>query len=142
MRYFAKLNALGAIFALLPFIMSELLVNVYRINRITGIELKVINRVSGIFGLVAIVSSVVFFIILSKRLLPARKANFLTSVIWFPYYCIYVSVFAAQFPMINSADAPNPVSGLVIIAGLLLYPLLLAGVNAIHLSTKKHNVLS
>jgi hypothetical protein len=141
MRYFVKLNALSAIFALLPFIISELLVNAYRINRIAGIELEVVNRVSTIISFVVFFSSVAIFIILIKHFLPAKKANFLSSITRFPYYCIYVSTFAAQFPMNNPADDANPVSGLVIIAGLLLYPFILAGVNAIALFYKRHNKL-
>ncbi|SEO03699.1 hypothetical protein SAMN05518847_105314 [Paenibacillus sp. OV219] len=52
MRYYFKLITLSAIFALLPFIMSELLSNIYRINRITGIEMAALDKVNMIIGLV------------------------------------------------------------------------------------------
>jgi hypothetical protein len=103
MRYFLKQNALSAIFALLPFIISELLVNVYRINRITGVEIEVINSDSAIISFAGFFASVVVFVILIKRFLPSKKANFLSSITWLLYYWIYVRAFAAQFPMNNPA---------------------------------------
>lgn len=143
MRYFLKLNALSAIFAVLPFIMSELLVNVYRINRITGVEIVVINKVSTIIGLVCLSFSIVTFaLMIKKRFLPSIKANLFSSITWVPYYWLYVRMFAYQFPMNNPADDANPASGLIIIAGLLLYPFILAGMNAIALFLKSHNSLS
>ena len=142
MRYFLKLNALSTIFALLPFMISELLVNVYRINRITGIEIANVNWASAIISLLGLSLSTVIFAIMIKRFLPSKKANFLSSITWIPYYWLYVHAFAVLFPFSNQADAANPISGLIIIAGLLLYPFLLAGVNVIALFSKKQNELS
>lgn len=142
MRYFLKLNVLSTIFAIVPFIISELLVNVYRINRITGIEIAIVNWASAIISLIGLSLSTVIFVIMIKRFLPSKKANFLSSITWIPYYWLYVHAFAVQFAFSNQADAANPASGLIIIAGLLLYPFLLAGVNATALFSKKQNVLS
>ncbi|CAM4491148.1 DUF4328 domain-containing protein [Paenibacillus tarimensis] len=138
MRYFLKLNALSAIFALLPFIISELLVNVYRISRITGVDIAIINWVSVIVGLLCFYFSIVtFFLMIRKRFLPSKKANFLSSIAWVPYYCLYISIFASQFPMDHPADDANPASGLIIIVGLLFYPFILAGINAIALFSQR-----
>lgn len=133
MRYLIRLNALSAIFALLPFIISELLVNVYRINRITGIEIDDINKVTSIACYVSLIIIFVIFVPLVLHFLPLRITNFFASIMWFPYYCLYVYFFAALFPAKNPADDPNPVSGLIIIAILLLFPFLIVGVNGVAL---------
>lgn len=132
-RYFIRLNALSAIFALLPFIISELLVNVYRINRITGIEINDINKVISIVNYVSLIMIFVIFVPLVLQFLPSKITNFFTSIIWFPYYCLYVYFFAVLFPPKNPADDPNPVSGLIIIVILLLFPFLIAGANGVAL---------
>ncbi|MBB3128525.1 hypothetical protein FHS19_003179 [Paenibacillus rhizosphaerae] len=143
MRYFLMINALSAIFALLPFIMSEMLVNVYRINRITGVEIAVIDRVNAVIGLLCFSFSIITFVfMIKKRFLPSKKTNLFSSIIWVPYYWLYISIFASQFPITNPADKANPASGFIIIAGLLLYPIILAGMNAIALLLKSHNSLS
>lgn len=133
MRYFIRLNALSAIFALLPFIISELLVNVYRINRITGIEIDEIHKFTSIVSYVSLIIIFVIFVPLVLLFLPSKITNFVTAIMWFPYYCLYVYFFASLFPATNPADDPNPVSGLIVIAILLLFPFLLAGVNGVSL---------
>lgn len=96
-RYFIRLNALSAIFALLPFIISELLVNVYRINRITGIEINDINKVISIVNYVSLIMIFVIFVPLVLQFYHQNN-KFFTSIIWFPYYCLYVYFFAVLFP--------------------------------------------
>lgn len=140
--YFLKQNALSAIFALLPFLISELLVNDYRMNRITGVELEIINRASVIISFAGIVISVVGFYWLIRRFLPSKIANFVVAILWVPYYWCYIHVFAELFPMNNPADDANPAIGIIILGGLFLYPLLLAGVNALVLFTNKHGWFS
>ncbi|GLX70517.1 hypothetical protein [Paenibacillus glycanilyticus] len=130
MRYFIKFNAVSAIFALLPFIMSELLGNSYRINRITGIEIAVLDKVNTAVCLAGIVLLIVAFVLMLRaKLLPLTKTNLLLSVAWIPYYWLYIQIFVALYPLNNPADDPNPVSGLIILAGLFLYTLTWIVVN-------------
>lgn len=139
MRYFLKFNALSAIFALFPFIWSELLVNVYRINRITGVDIAFINRISLITGLLCFSLLIVMFVfMIQKRFLPLKRTNLLFGLSWIPYYFLCILLFSFQFPMNEQADKASPASGLIIIAGLLIYIFMLTGMNAIALFSKEH----
>lgn len=139
MRYFLKFNALSAIFAFFPFIWSELLVNVYRINRITGVDIAFINGISLITGLLCFSLLIVMFVfMIQKRFLPLKRTNLLFGLYWIPYYFLYILLFSSQFPMNEQADKASPASGLIIMAGLLIYIFILTGMNAIALFSKEH----
>lgn len=43
MEYFLKLNVIGMLYALLIFIPAELMLNVYRISRLTKWEISTVN---------------------------------------------------------------------------------------------------
>lgn len=44
MKYFIKLNSLSVLYAFMLFVVIELLVNIYRISRISGLELDKVNN--------------------------------------------------------------------------------------------------
>lgn len=49
MKYFIKLNSLSVLYAFMLFVVIELLVNIYRISRISGLELDKVNNLELIF---------------------------------------------------------------------------------------------
>jgi hypothetical protein len=80
-KFFLKLNRVSAIFALLPFITLEFMVNVYRISRLSGLEIGTVDRLS----------------------INTHKASYLTALLWVPYFIVYVRIFMISFPMSNPA---------------------------------------
>lgn len=131
MNFFIKLNMVSAGFALLPFIGAELLANIYRISRITGIDLGKVTSTIDTSIIVSSVVATILFMWLINRALNARLASFWSILLWIPYFVLFVFLFAVLFPITNPADDPNPASGLIIIGGLIIYPFYVAGVNAV-----------
>lgn len=131
LNYFIKLNLVSSAFALLPFIGTELLVNVYRLSRITGLPLGKVNSAVNMTIIVGSVLATVLFIWIVHRTLQARLMSFFSVILWIPYFVLYVFLFALLFPITNRADDPNPATGLILMAGLIVYPFYLAGIHAV-----------
>lgn len=129
--FFLKLNMVSALFALLPFIGIELMANVYRISRLTGVEIGKVSTTID-YGIVAgIIVTVIMFIWLIKGPLNGRLVSFVSVLLWIPYFVAYVFLFVTLLSITDPADDPNPATGLIAIAALLIYPFYLAGICAI-----------
>lgn len=68
MRYFIKLNGLSAFYAFMLFVVIELLVNIYRISRISGLELGKVDNLLLIFMLVLFIFSSIGFVWITKNI--------------------------------------------------------------------------
>lgn len=125
MNYFLKLNGLSILYALAFFIHVELLLNVYRISRVTGLEISsVSNWGTIIFFLELIVGSFIFYK-MNVHFLPKSKLNYLAILLWIPYSLLLLLGFATVFPITDAGDKPNPVTGLILFAEMVIYPLIL-----------------
>ncbi|WP_070119356.1 hypothetical protein [Bacillus marinisedimentorum] len=122
MKYFVKLNVISILYAIMVFVPLELMVNVYRISRLTGWEMNKVNILTGATLIVGMVAGTVFLFALTKKWMVGRKANFWTVILWAPYFVAFIYVFASLFPMTYGGDVPSPVTGLLIIGGLIVYP--------------------
>lgn len=122
MRYFLKLNVVSILYALMVFVPLELMLNVYRISRITDWEIDTVNIVTGVTLIVEIIGGTILLVFLTKKWLGERKANFWTVILWIPYFVLFIFIFASFFPVTYGGDAPNPVTGLLAIGGLLVFP--------------------
>ncbi|WP_147381810.1 hypothetical protein [Paenibacillus nanensis] len=131
MKYWVKLNLVSAAFALLPFLGTELLVNVYRISRLTGIPLGKVNSSVNMTIVVSSVLATILFVWVVCRILQGRLMSFFAVILWIPYYVLYVFLFALLFPIAERADDPNPATGLLLMSGLIVYPFYLAGILAV-----------
>ncbi|MEQ2467082.1 hypothetical protein ACTQ5K_03210 [Niallia sp. Sow4_A1] len=122
MNYFFKLNIVSIIYALMMFIPLELILNVYRITRLTNWEFSTVNIVTCVTVIIVMVGATILLHFLTKKWLDGRKAKFLTVLLWVPYFILFIYVFASLFPMTNGGDEPNPVTGLFVMGGLIAYP--------------------
>ncbi|MFD1177995.1 hypothetical protein ACFQ3W_17030 [Paenibacillus puldeungensis] len=129
MNFFTKLNIVSALFGFVIFVGIELMVNVYRISRWTGLEVGMVSNLEAILILVMVISSALLFPRLIRYWLMRRKASYFTVLLWIPYFVLFAYLFRIIFPMTNPGDDPNPVTGLVMIAALFLYPFFLLLVN-------------
>ncbi len=122
MNYFVKLNTLSMLYAFMAVIPLELMLNVYRIARITGWEIGTVNIWTGIILIINFLGGTFLLYILNQKWLDNRKLNFLTAILWLPYFILFVFLFASLIPITNRGDDPNPVTGLLMMGGIMVYP--------------------
>lgn len=135
MKYFLKLNVVSILYALLVFVPLELMLNVYRISRLTNWEIGTVNILTGITLIVEIIGGTILIFFLTKKWLVGRKANFLTIILWVPYFVLFIYVFASLFPITYGGDDPNPVTGLLAIGGLIVYPFYILILNFLSITS-------
>lgn len=126
MSFVIRLNMSSFLYAWFPFVGIELMANVYRISRVTGWGLDHVNIVTLVFFFVGLLLSGFGFPKLIRHWLGGRKASFFSLILWIPYFIILTYIVAAWFPITHPADKPNPVTGLMAIVVLALYPFYLA----------------
>lgn len=131
MKFFIKLNVLSIIYAFAFFINTEIMLNVYRIGRITGWNMHTVVLVTGTAGIVGFIFCTMLFYILAKNWMEGRNTSFWAILLWLPYFILFIYIFKFLFPITNAGDKPNPVSGFVILGESILYPVYLAIINFI-----------
>lgn len=104
------------------FVPLELMLNVYRISRLTNWEIGTVNILTGITLIIEIIGGTILILFLTKKWLGGRKANFFTVILWVPYFVLLIYVIASLFPITNGGDTPNPVTGLLAIGVVIVYP--------------------
>ncbi|SFM08253.1 hypothetical protein SAMN04487943_107192 [Gracilibacillus orientalis] len=135
MKYFLKLNVVSILYALLVLVPIELMLNVYRISRLTNWEIDTVNILASVILIVEIIGGTIFLFILTKKWLDGRKANFWTVILWIPYFFLFIYVFASLFPITYGGDVPNPITGLLAIGGLIVYPFYILILNFVGMAS-------
>ncbi|MBS4220097.1 hypothetical protein KHA96_17430 [Bacillus sp. FJAT-49711] len=129
MKYFLKLNVVSILYAFMVFVPLELMINVYRISRVTNWEIDTVNILTVVTLIVEIIGGTMLLLFLTKKWLGSRKSNFWTAILWVAYFILFVYVFASLFPITYGGDVPNPVTGLLAIGVLIVYPFYIATLN-------------
>lgn len=122
MKTFLRVNTLSALYAFMLFISIELQVNFYRIWRVTGWEGNTVNTVIAAIHIIGFILTLFLFYFLIRKWFEGRNAGYWSVILWFPYVVLFVFIFAMLFPLNDGGDRPAPVSGLVIIGQLIVYP--------------------
>lgn len=84
MKYFTKVNVISFLYAIMVFVPIELMLNVYRISRLTKWEIGTVTTFTFITLIVEMIGGTILLIFLTKRWLGERKANFCTVILWAP----------------------------------------------------------
>ncbi|MFD0051175.1 hypothetical protein ACFVHQ_17955 [Actinomycetes bacterium NPDC127524] len=95
MKYYFKLNILSMMYALMVFIPIEIMVNVYRICRLTSWGIDEVNCSVFVMLLIEIIAGTILLYSLTKKWLGSRLANLWTSILWIP-----ISSFLFMYPFI------------------------------------------
>jgi len=130
MKYFLKLNIISILYTLMIFVPLELMLNVYRISRLTNWEIGTVNILIGAILIVEVIGGTILLIFLTKNCLGGRKARFWTSILWVPYFVFLIYIFASLFPITYGGDTPNPVIGLLVVGLLIVYPFYILILNS------------
>jgi hypothetical protein len=140
MKYLLRLNTISILYALMVFIPVQLMVNVYRISRLTSWEIGTVNILTGVILLIEVVVGSIMLYFLTKKWLNGRKANLWTIILWIPYFVLFIYIFVSLFPITNGGDDPNPASGLLIIGGLLVYPFYILILNFFSMTSNEKTI--
>lgn len=131
MSYFLKLNVISMLYAFIVFIPFELMLNGYRISRLTEWDLATVNSITNITSLSLFTGGTILIYFLTTKWLEERKVNYVTAILWLPNFVLFVLIFAYVFPITYGGDEPNPVIGLLTIGGALGYPFYILVLNTI-----------
>ena len=140
MAYFGKINAISILVAFLFFAPMELMVNTYRLSRLLNMEISMVVNVSMLFLVIWVVGGAVVCYLVISRWMEKRKSDYLTVVLWFPYFILMTYMFVSVFPINHPADDPAPVLGLVLIGGVIIYPAILAFIIYVSHNVRKRLV--
>ncbi len=135
MNYFLKLNLMSILYALMILVPIELMVNVYRLSRRTGLGIGTVNDVNGFLILTELILGTVLFYLLIKNWLDNRNASYWTAILWFPYFILFVYAIAKLFPPAYGGDTPNPATGFVVIGMMISYPFYILVMNFLGLTS-------
>ena len=131
---------LSIIYALMILIPVELMVNVYRLTRLTGFEMDTVQNVSGFLTGVVVILGTIIIHFLTKKWMEGRKAAYWTAFLWFPYFLLSAFTIASLFPVTNGGGAPYPATGLVMIGALVSYPIYVLVMNFLSLEEERLHV--
>src|SRR5690625_6155560 len=113
------------------FIPLELMFNVYRISRLTNWGIDTVNILNGVTIIAEFLGGTILLFFLTNKWLGGRTVKFWTVILWIPYFILFVYVFASLFPITYGGDAPNLVTGLLAIGGLVVFPFYILILNFI-----------
>lgn len=133
MRYFIKLNFMALLYGFALFVVTELMGNSYRLERITHWFSLTFNKIS-VLVLFILFTTVLCF--LTKKFFSKGKLRYILSILWIPYYVILVLLFSFLFPITNRGDDPVPALGLILLGMWIIYPFYIAIINFIFKKNK------
>lgn len=135
MKKFIKLNVVSILFAFFIFIPLELMINVYRISRLTGWDINTVNKLSLAATISEFCLGTIVLYFLTKKWLGRGGSNYFTVILWIPYLMLLFYTFSSLIPFTDRGDNPNPASGLIAIGALFLYPIYILIINFISFLT-------
>lgn len=95
---------------------------------------------TGTTTIIEFVVGTILIIFLTKKWLDGRKESFWTILLWLPYLVLLVYLFADLFPMTHVEDEHNPVTGLLALGGLMIYPFYILILNfSLYYKVKNNN---
>lgn len=128
MKDLIKLNNVSVLYALSLFISIELMINVYRISRITGWHFDIVIMATSLISFIVIMLFTVLIIWIIKKWHIERKISNWSIFSWFPYFIFFYIVYTYFFPL-SSGETWFPIFHLLIYGVLIIYPIYIWLIN-------------
>lgn len=140
MKYFIKLNVVSILYALMILIPFELMINVYRISRMTGWNIGTATALSGVTTFIEFIFGTTLLFFLTTKWMKGRKSNFWTIILWIPYFVLFIYIIASLFSTTYGGDVPSPGTGLIAIGVLMAFPIYILIINFIGLTSDNKTI--
>ncbi|QAY67924.1 hypothetical protein [Paenibacillus protaetiae] len=127
LRPLLHVNIISFLYAVCLWIPCELVVNTYRLERVTGISH--LDRYLTFTNLLLFAAFTLLVFWLTAKLLGKRKIKHVSLLLWVPYFCGLIWVIAALFPMTDPQEEPLGGVGILLLGAAVLYPLYIAVIN-------------
>ncbi|WP_088044655.1 hypothetical protein [Bacillus sp. EAC] len=121
MNYFLKLNAVSAIYGFIAYLFINSLISSEQIQGLTGLNTKIIWNILLGVAILLLIASFVIIPLLTKKWLECRLWSVFSSVMWFPYFVLFLVLTGFLFPN-NDLDDDNFGAGLIMMFFLIFYP--------------------
>lgn len=134
MKYLIKLNVVSILYALTILVPFELMINIYRISRLTGWSIGNIEILISVTNIVGFIVGTLLLFSLTKKWMKGRISSFWTVILWIPYFVLIVYIIASLLPTTYEGDT-NPSTGLLAIMSLIVFPIYIFIINFIGFSS-------
>lgn len=124
-----KLNIFSAISGFLFFIAIESGLNIYRVERLTGLSFSTLKNIYFLFYFIGFALSTIILHRLLQKWKTSLLSGLLLAVLWFPYFYLFIRIFKVLLPFTYHGDVPSAGTGFIVILGILLYPFYLIVIN-------------
>ncbi|MHA6252794.1 hypothetical protein [Oceanobacillus sp. CAU 1775] len=131
---FLKLNFISIMYALILFVPIEFMLNVSSIGNLTDEQATIVNTMTIITFLVIVLGAGITMLFPTKKWFGDKKIKRWTTILWVPYFALFVYVFTKAFPTIAGVMPTNSIISWALIGTLIIYPFYISLVN--YFSTK------
>jgi hypothetical protein len=128
MKKFIKLNLLAFLYGFALFIETELMLNCYRLYRITHWFNFTVDKIAEI--VLFIIFTFIFFYI-TFRHFNTGALKYILTILWIPYYVVLLILFVYLLPITNPQDEPLGALGFVLFGLWIIYPIYIAIISFI-----------
>lgn len=130
-KSFVKINIMSFGFAVMLSFPIQLLANIYRIGRVFGWDLSLVNQVVYSLIFIMFILFTIVFVILTRKYFAENttKLRFISMVLWFPYFVLINFAFSSLVPIVDRGELPTPVVGLLSLGAMIIHPIYIFVIN-------------
>ncbi|MED4953916.1 hypothetical protein ABEO75_09870 [Paenibacillus macerans] len=130
-----KINIMSFGFAVMLSFPIQLLANIYRIGRVFGWDLSLVNQVVYSLIFIMFILFTIVFVILTRKYFAenSTKLRFISMVLWFPYFVLINFAFSSLVPIVDRGELPTPVVGLLSLGAMIIHPIYIFVINLLAL---------
>lgn len=130
-KSFVKINIMSFGYAVMLSFPIQLLANIYRIGRVFGWDLSLVNQVVYSLIFIMFILFTIVFVILTRKYFAenSTKLRFISMVLWFPYFVLINFAFSSLVPIVDRGELPTPVVGLLSLGAMIIHPIYIFVIN-------------